>query len=78
MAVRKFRTLAEAARSLWLEPGDPRIWEGVVRRWNLHRFLAPQRPTLHAPGVFKYRSIEEKQQRRGARAESHYGVGERD
>jgi hypothetical protein len=34
MPVRKFRSLDEAARSLWREPGDPRIWDGVIRRWN--------------------------------------------
>jgi hypothetical protein len=63
MPVRKFRSLEEAARSLWLEPGDPRIWAGVVRRWQLHRFLAAARAP-HTPGVFKFHSIDEKQQRR--------------
>lgn len=63
MPVRKFRSVEEAARSLWLEPGDSRIWAGVVRRWQLHRFLAGAR-TQRTPGVFKFRSIDEKQQRR--------------
>jgi hypothetical protein len=63
MPVRKFRSVEEAARSLWLEPGDPRIWAGVVRRWQLHRFLARER-TPRASGVFKFHSIDEKQQRR--------------
>jgi hypothetical protein len=61
MPVRKFRTLDEAARSLWLEPGDPRIWNGLVRRWQLHRFLVREPLRARTPGVFKYRSIEEKQ-----------------
>ena len=61
MPVRKFRTLDEAARSLWLEPGDPRIWNGLVRRWQLHRLLAREPLRARTPGVFKYRSIEEKQ-----------------
>ena len=61
MPVRKFRTLLEAERSLWLEPGDPRIWDGLVRRWQLHRFFSPKAPDSQVPGVFKYRSIEEKQ-----------------
>lgn len=65
MPVRRFRTLDEATRSLWLEPGDPRIWEGMVRRWQLHRFFARGRPHGHTPGVFKYRSVEEKQRQRG-------------
>ena len=56
-----WRSLDEAARSLWLEPGDPRIWGGVVRRWQLHRFLSREPTHTRTPGVFKYRSIEEKQ-----------------
>ena len=61
MPVRKFRSLDEAAHSLWLEPGDPRIWDGVIRRWHLHRFFARQPARACTPGVFRYRSIEEKQ-----------------
>ena len=63
MPVKKFRTLDEAARSLWLDPGDPRIWDGVVRRWQLHCFFR-EPPFPRRPGVFKYRSIEEKQRAR--------------
>lgn len=62
MPVKKFRTLEDAARSLWLDPGDPRIWDAVLRRWQLHRFFARQAARRRTPGVFKYRSIEEKQQ----------------
>lgn len=61
MPVRKFRTLDEAARSLWLEPGDPRIWEGAMRRWRLHEFFSRGPTHVRRPGVFKYRSLEEKQ-----------------
>lgn len=63
MPVRKFRSLEEAARSRWLEPGDPRIWAGVVRRWQLHCFLAGHRAPRPS-GVTKFRSIDEKQQQR--------------
>ena len=63
MPVRKFRSLDEAARSLWREPGDPRIWDGVVRRWQLHQFFARHPTPARTPGVFKYRSIAEKQRR---------------
>jgi hypothetical protein len=62
--VKKFRTLDEAARSLWLEPGDPRIWDGLMRRWQLHRFFARGPTHTRTPGVSKYRSIEEKQRQR--------------
>jgi hypothetical protein len=61
MPVRKFRTLDEAARSLWRDPGDPRIWDGVVHRWRLHRFFARGPGRRRARGVFKFRSLEEKQ-----------------
>ena len=64
MPVRKFRSLVEAERSLWLEPGDPRIWDGLVRRWQLHQFFAPSPPRARVPGIFKHRSIEEKQRSR--------------
>ncbi len=60
MPVKKFRSLAEAEQDLWLEPGDPRIWEGVCRRWALHRFLTSAK-SESPHGVFKYRSIQEKQ-----------------
>ena len=61
MPVRKFRTVEEAERSLWLEPGDPRIWQAYLRRWRLHRFFARERVPRRASGVFRYRSLEEKQ-----------------
>ena len=60
MPVKKFRELAEATRESWLEPGDPKIWEGAQRRWLLHRFFSRDRTPGRA-GVFKYRSIEDKQ-----------------
>ena len=58
--VQRFRSPEEAARALWLEPGDPRIWQALVRRWRIHQALG--RPTPRpAPGVYRYRSLEEKQ-----------------
>lgn len=61
MPVKKFRTIDEASRSLWLEPGDPRIWAGLERRWRLHRFFSREPSVPRATGVSKFRSIEEKQ-----------------
>jgi len=61
MPVKKFRTIEEAERSLWLDPGDPRIWQAHVRRWKLHRFFAREPAPTRTPGVYKYRSVEEKQ-----------------
>jgi hypothetical protein len=61
MPVRKFRSLAEAERSVWLEPGDPRIWEAHLRRWRLHRFFARETAPRRAPGVYRFASLDEKQ-----------------
>ncbi len=61
MPVRRFRSVQEAAECLWREPGDPGIWQGLVRRWQLHRFFARTPRPPARPGVFKYRSLEEKQ-----------------
>lgn len=60
MPVKKCSSLEEAEQKTGLEPGDPRIWEGMLRRWAIHRFFSPEKPQGPC-GVFKYRSIEEKQ-----------------
>ena len=60
MPVKRFRSLAEAERASWLEPGDPKIWDAARQRWALHRALG--RPAVESRrGVFKFTSIEEKQ-----------------
>jgi hypothetical protein len=60
LPVKKFRSLEEAERARWLEPGSPEIWQAARRRWALHRTLdRSERPKRR--GVFKYRSIAEKQ-----------------
>jgi hypothetical protein len=64
MPVKRFRSLGDAERASWLEPGDPRIWEGTRNRWAIHRALG--RPsTVRERGVSKFASIEEKQRRTG-------------
>jgi len=60
MPVRKFRNLEAMGRSKWLEPGDPRIWDEVIRRWRLHQFFS-RGHIARRPGVSKFRSLEEKQ-----------------
>jgi AbrB family looped-hinge helix DNA binding protein len=62
--VQRFESLEDAARALWLPPGDPRIWEALIRRWRIHHALGPKggRP---APGVYRYRALEEKQRAAG-------------
>ena len=64
MPVRKFRSLADAERASWLEPGDPRIWEGARQRWVLHRVLGRSARNPRR-GVFRYASIDEKQRIHG-------------
>ena len=65
MPVKRFRSLAEAERASWLEPGDPRIWEAARHRWAIHRALG-RSPATRRCGVFKYASIDEKQRRTDA------------
>lgn len=60
MPIKKFRSLEEAERDLWLEPGDPRIWEGVIRRWHLHRLLGQPKRHLRS-GVYRFTSIHDEQ-----------------
>lgn len=60
MPVRKFRSLEDAERSLWLEPGDARIWEAAVARWAIHLALGAP-PQARPRGVTRYRSLEERQ-----------------
>jgi hypothetical protein len=60
MPVKKFRSLADAERALWLEPGSPEIWKAARRRWAMHRALR-RSPPGGRRGVFKYRSLTDKQ-----------------
>lgn len=55
MAVRKLRTLEEAEATLWMEPGDPRLWPTIVQVWATASALAPM---TFPRGVYKHRSIE--------------------
>jgi hypothetical protein len=60
MPVKRFRSLANAERASWLEPGDPRICDAALQRWALHRALG--RVVVDSRrGVFKYASVDEKQ-----------------
>jgi hypothetical protein len=60
MPLDKFRSLADAERSMWLEPGSSEIWTAARQRWALHCALR-RSPPEEWRGVFRYRSIEEKQ-----------------
>lgn len=68
MAVRRFRSIEELERPASLKPGDPEIVRTAALRWQLHRFLARGAKPRFAPGLRKFRSVGEKQQRtEGAR-----------
>jgi hypothetical protein len=56
MPVRKFKRI-EDMPELWFERGDPRLFKAIAGVWNFgQRWLAPHYP----PGVYKHRSLEEK------------------
>lgn len=60
MPVRKFRSLEEAERALWREPGDPAIWQAAKARWSIHRAIGAPGPE-RVRGVRRFRSIQDKQ-----------------
>jgi hypothetical protein len=56
MPVYKYRSIEDMPDTPWYEPGDPRLFEALVRLAELSQRLHPRR---HRPGVMKFRSIEE-------------------
>jgi hypothetical protein len=54
--VHKYRSIEEMPDPPWYEPGDPRLFEALIRLSEVSRRLHPRRYT---PGVRKFRSIEE-------------------
>jgi len=61
MPVLKFRSLEAASDALWLDRKDPRSLATLEWVWALAARFSPLRL---APGVHKYRSIEEANQAR--------------
>jgi len=83
MPFRRLRSLQEAEESVWLDRNDPRLIAKIRGLWDFAFRLAPSH---FPPGVYKFRSMQEKnsfdeaqrsanvqaQQRRiGARRGSH-------
>lgn len=57
MPFRKLRSLKEAEEAVWFERGDPRLIGAIRGLWHFSFRLSPQ---AFPPGVFKFRSLEEK------------------
>lgn len=58
MPVRKFRDVSEMEGNTWLEPGSPELFRTIRAVWDFAERTAPVR---FPRGVFKHRTIEEKQ-----------------
>ena len=71
MPFRKLRSLDEAETDLWLDPGDPRLPDRIRRVWHTGFRLSPRH---FPPGVYRFRSIAEKNRfddaQRGANIEA--------
>lgn len=57
MPFRKLRSLKEAEEAVWLDRDDPRLPDAIRELWDWSFRLAPR---YFPPGVYKFRSIEEK------------------
>jgi hypothetical protein len=57
MSVRKFRTLAEAGRTIRIEPGTGEFSNALRAVFQMASRLAP--PRKFPPGVYKFRNMEE-------------------
>lgn len=56
MPIRRFKSLAEMERTVWLDRDDPQLWSTIASVWELSTRLCP----VHfPPGLRKHRSIEE-------------------
>jgi hypothetical protein len=56
MPVRKFRSVDEMNRPTWRQPGDQALYQTIAALWETGRRLQQRR---FAPGVHKFRSVEE-------------------
>jgi len=57
MTVSRYRTLEDARRALWLQPGDPRLLRTIQWVWAFAAELAGQLPQPR--GLRKFRTLEE-------------------
>jgi hypothetical protein len=55
MPVRRFKSVEEMERTVWIDRDDPRLWPTISSVWALSARLCP---VQFPPGVYKHRSIE--------------------
>ena len=56
MPVRRFRSIAEMEPPASYQPGDPALYLAMAMLWNFTRRAHPRR---FAPGLLRFRSIDE-------------------
>lgn len=56
MPIRKFRSVEEMNRPLWLTPGSPELYLAIRRVWDFGVRTSGRR---YRPGVYRYRSFDE-------------------
>lgn len=59
MPFRKLRSLKEAEEAVWFDRDDPRLTRAIRGLWRFSFRLSPRH---FPPGVFKFRSLPEKNQ----------------
>jgi hypothetical protein len=74
MPFRKLRSLAEAEESLWYDKGDPRLFAAIRSLWDFSFRLAPRH---FPPGVYKFRTIEEKNRHDDAQRQANFEAHQR-
>jgi hypothetical protein len=61
MPIRKFRSVEAMNQPVWRSPGDPDLYAAIRGVWDFGTRTARGR---FRPGVFRYRSVDEMNQRR--------------
>ena len=68
MPVYKYRSIEEMDAHSWRRPGDPELYRAIAFVWDLARRTNPRH---FAPGLYKYRSIDEMNRADDERLQQH-------
>jgi hypothetical protein len=68
MPIYKYRSIEEMDAYTWRRPGDPDLYRAIAFVWELARRTNPRR---FAPGIYRYRSIDEMNRADDARLDAH-------